>query len=148
MFNAFKKLLAKSSAVAADDGKATTLAIASLLVEAARADDVYSNEERRLIEELLIDKFGVAKVEASGVVDQAEMKQADAVDLFTFVREAKRLAYDDKVRLIESLWRVVLSDGKKDAWEDMLVRRVCGLLHVEDVDSGLARRRVEQERGT
>lgn len=145
MFNALKKLIGTNPAVEVDDGNAMTIAIASLLVEAARADDVYSKDERRLIESLLIEKFAVAPVEASSVVDQAEKKQADAVDLFTFVRDAKRLAYDDKVMLIESLWRVILSDGTKDAWEDMLVRRVCGLLHVEDVDSGLARKRVEQE---
>lgn len=145
MFNALKKLIGKNPAVEVDDGNAMTIAIASLLVEAARADDVYSKDERRVIESLLIEKFAVAAAEASSVVDQAEKKQADAVDLFTFVRDAKRLAYDDKVMLIESLWRVILSDGKKDAWEDMLVRRVCGLLHVEDVDSGLARKRIEQE---
>lgn len=145
MFNALKKLIGKNPAVEVDGGNAMTIAIASLLVEAARADDVYSKDERRVIESLLIEKFAVAAAEASSVVDQAEKKQADAVDLFTFVRDAKRLAYDDKVMLIESLWRVILLDGKKDAWEDMLVRRVCGLLHVEDVDSGLARKRVEQE---
>lgn len=121
------------------------VAIAALLVEAARADDHYTADERRLIERLLVADFGVKPDDLALLLQDAEKLQAEAVDLFRFIRHAKALSPADRIKLVESLWRVILSDGAKHSWEDMLVRRVCGLLHVEDVESGLARQRVQKE---
>ncbi len=123
------------------------VAIAALLVEAARADDHYTADEQRLIERLLVADFGVKPDDLALLLTDAEKLQAEAVDLFRFIRQAKALSPADRIKLVESLWRVILSDGAKHSWEDMLVRRVCGLLHVEDVESGLARQRVQKELG-
>jgi uncharacterized tellurite resistance protein B-like protein len=143
-----RRLFAGGSARAeapAADGR--VLAVAALLVEAARADDHYTADERRLIERLLVADFGVKPENVADILTEAEKRQATAVDLFGFIRHAKALSPAERIKLVESLWRVILSDGTKHSWEDMLVRRVCGLLHVEDVDSGLARQRVQKELG-
>ncbi len=124
------------------------LAVAALLVEAAVADDHYSDAEKALIERLLVSEFGVDATAVGEIRAEAERRQKEAVDLYRFIRVAKSLPPADKLRLVETLWRVILSDGEKHSWEDMLVRRVCGLLHVEDVDSGLARQRVQNEIGS
>lgn len=121
------------------------IAVASLLVEAALADEVYADKEKSLILKLLTSEFGVSVEDAPRILVEAEKQQAEAVDLFRFSREVKSLPQAEKVKLIECLWRVVLCDGDKDTWEDMLVRRVASLIHVEDVESGLARQRVQKE---
>lgn len=118
------------------------ISIAALLVEAAVADEVYADSEKALIDRLLVSEFGVAQSDVAAIRTAAEARQREAVDLFRFVREVKTLSADDKIKFVEALWRVVLSDGDKDTYEDMLIRRLCGLIYVEDVDSGLARNRV------
>lgn len=144
MFDELKKLFAAKSAYKKpDEGRERLVSIAALLVEAALADETYTADERRLITRLLIDEFGVEEGAAETLLADAEARQKEAVDLFRFIKEAKAMSPPDKIILVESLWRVILSDGEKDSFEDMLVRRVCGLIHVRDVESGLARQRVQ-----
>lgn len=146
--NLLRRLFAGGSASAETPGVGDrVLAVAALLVEAARADDHYTVDERHLIERLLVADFDVKPERITEILAEAEKRQAKAVDLFGFIRHTKALSPAERIKLVESLWRVILSDGTKHSWEDMLVRRVCGLLHVEDVESGLARQRVQRELG-
>ncbi|MCB2097262.1 MAG: TerB family tellurite resistance protein [Parvularculaceae bacterium] len=145
MFDRLKKLFSASPASdEAENGREKAVSIAALLVEAALADETYAADERALIGKLLANEFGVEPADVASVLAEAETRQREAVDLYRFIKEVKALTPAEKITLIEALWRVVLSDGEKDAFEDMLVRRVCGLIHVSDVDSGLARQRVRQ----
>jgi uncharacterized tellurite resistance protein B-like protein len=146
MLKRFKELF-RGVHLAAESDCATDVAvsIAALMVEAARADEDYTDKEKALIEQALADEFGVDAKEATAVREKAEARQAEAVDLYQFTRDAKSLSPEMKITLIESLWRIVLSDAKRHAWEETLIRRVCGLLYVSDVDSGAARQRVQQE---
>lgn len=144
MFNRLKKLFSGAGAPAAESLDEKAVAIAALLVEAAVADEKYAEAERALIVRLLVSEFGVAIDAVDEIVAEAEKRQKNSVDLHRFASEAKRLSPEEKTALIEALWRIALSDGEKDSFEDMLVRRVCGLIHVSDVDSGLARRRVQE----
>jgi len=132
----------KAAASTVDDAP---FAVAGLLVEAARSDDHYTMIERKLIDRALIREFGVAPENAAAIRVNAETAQADAADIFKFTRRAKNFTPEQKIALIEALWRVILSDGEKSDWEDALVRRVCGLIYVSDRDSGMARQRVEAE---
>jgi len=148
MFDAFLKIFSASKpGSGAGAEREMAIAIAALLVEAAVADDHYAESEKALIDRVLEKEFSVAASDVAAVRAEAERQQKEAVDLYRFIRVAKALAPGDKIRLVEALWRIILSDGEKHSWEDMLVRRVCGLLHVEDVDSGLARQRVQGETG-
>jgi len=147
LLNRFRKLIGPKRTPVPDDARERAISVAGLLVEAARADDHYTEEERALIDHLLAQEFAVAQGDVAAVRIEAEARQKEAVDLYRFTKRAKSLAHDEKVRLVESLWRIILSDGAKHSWEDALVRRVCGLLHVSDVESGLARRRAQEKLG-
>jgi uncharacterized tellurite resistance protein B-like protein len=123
------------------------VSVAALLVEAARADERYTDEERRLVERLLAERFPDRSAEAAAILREAERLQSDAVDLHRFTKHAKALPERERTALIEALWRIVLSDGERGAYEDALVRRVAGLLHVSDVESGHARRCAQADLG-
>ena len=144
MFRKLRKLFSARSEPAGAGQEERAIAIAALLVEAAVADQKYAGSERALIARLLVSEFGVAIDAVDEIVAEAEKRQKNSVDLHRFASEAKRFSPEEKIALIEALWRIALSDGEKDSFEDMLVRRVCGLIHVSDVDSGLARRRVQE----
>lgn len=120
------------------------LALAALLVEAARRDGDYAHSERAAILRILQREKGLDETAAAQLLDEAEDAQDKAVDLFRFTHALKESTpFESRVRIVEDLWDVILADGTREHEEDQLVRSVCGLLGIPDRESGLARARVE-----
>jgi uncharacterized tellurite resistance protein B-like protein len=120
------------------------LALAALLVRLARADGHYAGPEVARIDAVLRARFGLSPFEAASLRGQAETLEEEAPDTVRFTRAIKdSVPYEDRLGVIEALWEVALSDGKRDADEDGLIRLVAPMLGVEDADSALARQRVE-----
>lgn len=129
----------------ADDLKA---AVAALLVEAARMDDTFEEAERRKIEDLLAERFSLTGEAARRLVLNSDSAANKTTQLFPFTSLAvKRLDEDERIRVIEMLWDVAYADGVLDPQEDMLVRRIAGLIHVPDRARGEARLRALARKG-
>lgn len=119
------------------------LALTALLVRLARADGYYAADEIIRIEKIAMARYGLAKDAAAELRSQAENVEAEAPDTVRFTRAIKEaVPYEERVGVIEALWQVALADGTRDQDEDALVRLVSSLLGVSDVDSALARQRV------
>ncbi len=124
------------------------LAAATLLIEAARMDAGDGAEERRRIAELLAARFSLTAEETGALIAEAEEEADRSSQLFAFTREIKdAFDYEERVELIEMLWDVAYADDHLHHLESSLMRRLAGLLHVEDRDSGAARKRVLARRG-
>jgi len=120
------------------------LAIAAVLVEAARRDGDYVAAERAAILHILMREEGLDAPGAERLLVEAETAQEESVDLFRFTHAIRESTpFEDRVRIIEDLWEVILADGERSYEEDQLVRSVCGLLGIPDRESGLARARME-----
>ncbi len=147
MPNFLDRLKAAFGSEAEAAGPSPEVAVAALLLEAARADDVVVEDEQRATERALELFLGVDAAGARALVDTAEKARADAADIVRFTRAAKT-AYNaaGRERLIEAVWRVVLADDETTPDEDAYVRRLAGLLHVTDTARGAARHRVLAER--
>jgi uncharacterized tellurite resistance protein B-like protein len=118
------------------------LAVAALLVEAARMDSVFGGEERALIEGLLEKRFALAPDDVKTLIDKALHKVESSAQYFPFTSLITRqLECAQRAEIIEMLWRVAYSDGVLDPHEDMLIRQIAGLIHVPDRERGLARQR-------
>ena len=117
------------------------IAIAALMVEAARADERYEDREKRIIDRSLASRFQLSDEDVRKLRAQAEGAQANANDIQQFTKIAKDMSEEAKVGFVEQLWEIVLSDGDKDVFEDSLIRRICGLIYLEDRLSGEARAR-------
>ncbi|MEM7238442.1 MAG: TerB family tellurite resistance protein [Pseudomonadota bacterium] len=123
-------------------------AVAALLVAAARADGVYDKDEARTISRILENHFSLDAPAADALRNDGELAFAEAADLVRFTRAIKRVVpHEERVRIIEAIWEVAYSDGARDHTESALVRKLCGLLYVEDRDAGLARYRVKTRLG-
>jgi uncharacterized tellurite resistance protein B-like protein len=123
------------------------LAVAALLVEAARADDQYDEREAAIIEKSLAATFDLSHDEATSLRTAGEAAQMSALDIQRFTRVAKQMSAEEKVAFVERLWEIVLSDGERDPFEDALMRRICGLIYLDDRESGAARARVAAKLG-
>lgn len=121
------------------------LALAALLVRVARADGRYDAGEVARIERVLMGRFGLEAGGAAALRAEAEAVEAEAPDTVRFTRVLKEaVPLEDRIGLIEALWSVVLVDGARDAGEDRLMRMVAPLLGITDLESGLARQRMER----
>lgn len=119
------------------------LAAAALLVEAALVDGAIDAAERAAIARVLAGRFALSAAEAADLLAEAEAGADGAVGLYrpvSAIRDA--LAADERVAVVEMLWEVVYADAVLHDYEANLLRRVAGLLHVGDAESGAVRKRV------
>lgn len=119
------------------------VAVGALLVEAALVDGVYVNIESDMIAEILLESFEFDAARADAVLAEAETLAEEAVGSHQFTRHAKKLALTNRIKVVEAIYRVILSDGERSDVEEAYVRHVAGLLHVDDVSRAQARQRAE-----
>ena len=111
--------------------QARNLAVAALLVEVLRADYATAEAERRQVVESLRGILGLGEPESAELLAEAEHQVDKAHDLHQFTAQINRaLAHDEKLRVIEQMWRVARSDATVHKYEEHIIRRVSDLLHV------------------
>jgi len=114
---------------------AVRLATAALLVEVMKADREVSEVERDAALSAVREKFGLPANEADELIALAEQEAKEATSLYQFTHMIdKGFDQEQKVMVIELLWRVVFADRIMEAHEEALVRRVAGLIHVSHKD--------------
>jgi len=144
MIDRILKLLSGEEGLSSPSQSSDSLqvAVAALLVEAARMDDRFEGPERHMIERLLMARFDLSADAAGTLLHSAEAEVTRSTQLFPFTSlTVKRLDETERTRVIEMLWEVAYADGVLDPQEDMLVRRIAGLIHVPDRARGEARLR-------
>ena len=110
---------------------AESVNIACLLIHAAKIDENYTSEEREIIKKT-VKKLYPGLDNLDEVVTQAEQKENDSNHIQEFTKEVKSLNTENKIIIVETLWRIILSDGKSDIYENNLMRRLAGLLYLDD----------------
>tara|TARA_Y100001935_G_scaffold126910_1_gene105249 strand:- start:268 stop:690 length:423 start_codon:yes stop_codon:yes gene_type:complete len=105
--------------------------IACLLIHAARIDQNYSTKEKSIIKKTLI-KLGTNELNVSKIIEDAEITEQNSNQILEFTKDAKNLDYEKKVLLIEALWEIICSDEDADMYETNLMRRLSGLLYLDN----------------
>ena len=101
-----------------------------LLIHAARIDENYSEKEKKIIKETLL-KLGVNNSEINEIIEKAEVAEKDSNQILEYTKEAKNLAHEKKILLLEALWSIIYSDENADMYEANLMRRLSGLLYLD-----------------
>ena len=128
-----------------DDRDTLQVAAAALLVEAAMMDEAFEDSERGAIERLLTERFDLSAGEVASLVEDAKAEVESSNQLFGFTRiVADAFDNEQRVELMGMLWEVAYADGELHDLEASLMRRLAGLLHVSDRDSGRARQAARQ----
>ena len=110
---------------------AEAINIACLLVHAAKIDENYTSEEREIIKKT-VKKLYPDLDDLDTVVSKAEQKEKDSNHIQEFTKNVKSFSLENKIIIVETLWRIILSDGKSDVYENNLMRRLAGLLYLDD----------------
>ena len=128
---------------------ALQLAVAALLLEAAVVvDGHFDPQEREVVRRVLQRAFSLSSDDAQALVAAAERRVDASAQLFGFTSTVnERVNRERKIEIIEMLWEVAYADGVLDPEEDLLIRRIAGLIAVTDRERVLARQRVVAKLG-
>jgi uncharacterized tellurite resistance protein B-like protein len=127
----FDKRIGAASTVPEATERALQLATAALLVEVSRADHEIKPEERRVISDAVRKTFHLSEHDTELIVNLAEEEAQTATSTHQFTRLIdQHFQMEQKLHIVELLWRVALADADKDRHEEHLIRRISDLLHV------------------
>ncbi len=126
MFNFLKKK--ESSEIQKIDIISKT---ASLLIHAAKIDENYTNDEKIIIEKTLVE-LGANKEKLNELMKRAEENEENSNQILDFTKDIKSADQNFKIKLIESLWKIIYSDKISDIYESNLMRRLSGLLYLDN----------------
>ena len=118
--------------------------IAALLIHVAKIDENYEDKEKEIIKKTLIE-LGAASSNIDKLISDASDIEKNSNQILDFTREVKNAPESDKIRIIESLWRIVYSDDNADMYETNLMRRLAGLLYIDAKIMGDLKKKIKQE---
>ena len=104
---------------------------ASLLIHAAKIDENYTNKEKLIIEKTLLE-LGANKEKLDELMKIAEENEKNSNQILDFTKDIKNTNENFKIKLVESLWKIIYSDEDSDMYESNLMRRLSGLLYLEN----------------
>ena len=136
MFNLFKKKETE------EKNNLSLVAIASLLIHSAKIDENFTDKEKKIIQEVLIE-MGADIKNISKIMEEAENKEKDSNQMLDFTREIKNIDEEKKKTIIEALWNIIYSDKNADMYETNLMRRLSGLLYLDSKVVGNIKEKVK-----
>ncbi len=143
MFGEFLKRLTQPDAPALGSEDAR-LALTALLIRVAKTDGVFAESEIAQIDRIIVARYGLSPSEVKDLRDRAEELESQAPDTVRFTRAIKDATpYEDRSAVVRALWQVALADGDRDQNENSLLRLAAKLLGVNDRDSNIIRKEVE-----
>jgi uncharacterized tellurite resistance protein B-like protein len=151
MIDVIKKLIQKGgdrdkSVTGADKQQLIRLAAAILFVEVMHADHKVDKREQQVVRQALQESFSLTRYEADELQLLAEERVKDVTSLHEFTSLLHgRLTNEEKVMLLEQIWRVALADNNVDKYEEHLVRRIAELLYIKHGDYIRAKLNAEAE---
>ena len=118
--------------------------IAALLIHVAKIDENYEDKEKEIIRKTLIE-LGATISNIDKLIAEASVIEENSNQILSFTREVKNAPESDKIRIVESLWKIIYSDDTADMYETNLMRRLAGLLYIDAKTMGDLKEKVKKE---
>lgn len=146
MFEQIKQFYLQHLTITSSSDSEETIqtACAALLIEMMHIDDELRPEEQKSIMRRLNELFALAPEQIETLIELADKQRAASTDYFQFTHLINQeFSHSQKIRLIESLWRVAFADGYVDDYEEYLVRKIADLIYVSHTDFIMAKNRIK-----
>ena len=137
MFDIFKK---KEQ----ENNNESYLEVACLLVHASRIDEDYSDNEKTIIKQTL-QSLGAEENQIEEIIVKAEKIENDSNQILDFTKKLKNEDKAVKLSLIEALWKIIFSNNIKDMYEANLMRRLTGLLYLDQKEVGDIKEKIRKK---
>ena len=117
--------------------------VSALLIHAAKIDENYTDKEEEIIKKTLIE-LGVEDKNISKTIEDAKIIEENSNQILDFTKEVKNLPEQDKIKIIEALWSIIYSNNDADIYETNLMRRLAGLLYIDNKTMGDIKEKIKQ----
>lgn len=139
MLDLFKNLLGNQetseSVPEIDHEQQIQIATCALFIEVANSDDDFTEDEKKHIIELMKDQFGLNNDEVNELIELSEEQIKESVSLYEFTEIIdKNFSREEKLEVVEQLWKLIYLDDQLHQYEDYFIRRICSNLHLEHED--------------
>ena len=118
--------------------------VAALLIHTAKIDENYSSKEEEIIKQALLE-MGANKEDLNNTLNKGKEIEANSIQILDFTKEVKNLSEKNKIKIIESLWRIIYSNKEADIYETSLMRRLAGLLYIDSKVMGNIKDKIKNE---
>ena len=118
--------------------------VSALLIHAAKIDENYSLDEEKIIKETLLE-IGANNENIDKIIEDGKKIEADSNQILEFTKEVKNMDTNSKIKIIENLWRIIYSNNEADVYETSLMRRLAGLLYVDNITMGDIKNKIKKE---
>ncbi|UCE22009.1 MAG: TerB family tellurite resistance protein [Candidatus Aminicenantes bacterium] len=124
-----------------DETERLQVATCIILLEVAKSDDEFSSIEKATLKAILKKKFEISAEAAEELMEIASKKREESIDLWQFTNLINQnYTKEEKMKIVESAWRVIYADEKLNGYEDHFVHKLAKLLqldHSELIDAKL-----------
>tara|TARA_X000000950_G_scaffold143284_1_gene177514 strand:+ start:1178 stop:1582 length:405 start_codon:yes stop_codon:yes gene_type:complete len=127
-----------------DDKNDEFIKTGALLIHAAKIDENYSKEEEEIIKQTLL-KIGANTENIGEIIIKAKKIEEDSNQILDFTREVKNMNEIEKIKIVETLWRIIYSNKEVDMYEENLMRRLAGLLYIDSKIMGNIKEKIKKE---
>ena len=117
--------------------------VCALLIHAAKIDENYTDKEEEIIKKTL-NELGVENENIPKTIEDAKEIEENSNQILDFTREVKGLPEQDKIKIIEALWSIIYSNKDADIYETNLMRRLAGLLYIDNKTMGDIKEKIKQ----
>jgi uncharacterized tellurite resistance protein B-like protein len=118
--------------------------ICALLVHAAKIDENYTENEEEIIKKTLLE-LGAPQEDLSKITKKAKIIEENSNQILDFTKEVKNLSDKDKIKIVEALWSIIYSNKDADIYETNLMRRLAGLLYIDNKTMGDIKERIKNQ---
>ena len=118
--------------------------VAALLVHAAKIDENYSETENQIIKKALLE-VGANNQNVEKILLDAKKMEENSNQILEFTKEVKNMDTNNKIKIIETLWRIIYSNNQIDIYESNLMRRLTGLLYIDNKIMGNIKEKIKNE---
>ena len=141
MFNLFKKDKENDN----NENHLSLISITALLIHSAKIDQNFTEKEKSIIRKALIE-MGADENKIDEIIKEADIKEKDSNQILEFTREVKNKSIEEKKIVIEALWKIIYSDKDADMYETNLMRRLSGLLYLDEKIVGDLKEKIKHEK--
>ena len=118
--------------------------IVALLIYAAKIDESFTKKEEKIIE-LTLKKIGADNEKIKKIIQNARVLEENSNQIIEFTKEVKNMNEKDKINIIEALWKIIYSNKEADIYETNLMRRLAGLLYIDNKTMGDIKDKIKNE---
>ena len=109
--------------------------IAALLVHAAKIDENYTSHEEEIIKKTILE-ISDEDLNLEKIIENAKNIEKDSNQILDFTKKVKNTSDENKIKIVESLWKIIYSNKEADVYETNLMRRLAGLLYIDSKTMG------------